>query len=180
MFSCYLKMERRQSVKKDGSESKIPRYVVTSQAGYFKPLQSIKNPKNEIVLYWNRNDKCNKNSTSETRLQCQLRGYGSLNFSSVYLENTKIGEMSIGHGEPDTKAVFTKRDKKTGKINETNNPFHENRSDGYLFLIAPDEKTIEILVVPKGRQLIRGYAGMLADGQLNEAINELRKSAKSE
>ena len=167
MFSCYLKMERRQSTKKDGSESKTPRYVVTAQAGYFKPLQAIKNAKNEIVMYYQRNDKCNPNSKSETRLQCK----GSVNFSSVYLDSLKIGETLIGSGEPPQA-----KELKGGK----ENPFFDNRSDGYLFLIAPDEKTIEILIVPQGRQLIRGYAGMLADGRLNEALNELRKSAKWE
>jgi hypothetical protein len=58
-------MERRQSVKKDGTESKTPRYAVTAQAGYFKPLQSIRNAKNEIVMYYQRNEKCNPNSTAE-------------------------------------------------------------------------------------------------------------------
>ena len=94
MFSCYLKLERRQSTKKDGSESKTPRYVVTSQAGYFKPLQAIRNAKNEIVMYYQRNEKCNPNSKAETRLQCK----GSVNFSSVYLDNLKIGETLIGYG----------------------------------------------------------------------------------
>jgi hypothetical protein len=160
-----MKMERRQSVKKDGTESKIPRYVMTVQAGYFKPVTAIKNAKNEIVMYYQRNEKCNTNSKAETRLQCK----GSVNFSSVYFEDLKIGETLIGYGEPpQTKEL------KGGKIN----PFFDNRSDGYLFIIPPDLKTIEILIVPQGRQLIRGYASKLADGQLNEALNELRKSAK--
>jgi hypothetical protein len=158
-------MERRQSIKKDGTESKTPRYVVTAQAGYFKPLQSIKNKKGEIVMYYQRNEKCNPNSTAETRLQCK----GSVNFSSVYLENLKIGETLIGYGEPpQTKEL------KGGK----QHPFFDNREDGYLFVISPDQKTIEILVVPGGRQLIRGYAAKLADGQLDEAMNELRKLSK--
>jgi len=158
-------MERRQSVKKDGTESKTPRYVVTAQAGYFKPLQAIKNAQNEIVMYYQRNDKCNPNSKSDTRLQCK----GSINFSSVYLDSLKIGEMLIGSGEPPQA-----KELKGGK----ENPFFDNRSDGYLFLIAPEEKTIEILIVPNGRQLIRGYAKMLSDGVLNEALNQMRKSAK--
>jgi hypothetical protein len=167
MFSCYLKLERRQSIKKDGSESKTPRYVVTAQAGYFKPLQSIKNAKGDIVMYYQRNEKCNPGSKAETRLQCK----GSINFSSVYLDNLKIGEMKIGYGEPPQTAKL-KGDKK--------NPFFDNRVDGYLFVVSNDLNMIEILIVPNGRQLIKGYAGMLADGLLNEALNELRKSAKSE
>jgi hypothetical protein len=136
-----------------------------AQAGYFKPLDALKNAKNEIVMYYQPNDKCNPNSTAETRLQCK----GSINFSSVYLKNLKIGETLIGYGEPPQEKEL-KGDKQ--------NPFFDNRADGYLFIIAPDLKTIEILIVPQGRQLIRGYAAKLADGQLNEALNELRKSAK--
>jgi hypothetical protein len=160
-------MERRQSIKKDGTESKTPRYAVTAQAGYFKPLEALKNAKNEIVMYYQRNDKCNPNSTAETRLQCK----GNINFSSIYFEGLKPGETLIGYGEPPQSKEF-----KGGK----QNPFFDNRADGYLFVVEPGLNTIEILIVPQGRQLIRGYAAELADGQLNEALDELRKSAKGE
>jgi len=167
VFSCYIKLERRQSIKKDGSESKTPRYVATASAGYFKPLQSIKNAKDEIVMYCQRTEQCNKNSKAETRLQCK----DSVNFSSVYFDNLKIGDTLIGYGEPpQTKEL------KGGKQNQ----FFDNREDGYLFVASPDLNTIEILIVPQGRQLIRGYAKMLADGVLNEALNVLRKQAKNE
>jgi hypothetical protein len=158
-------MERRQTIKKDGTESKTPRYVATAKAGYFKPLTAIKNAKNEIVMYYQRNDKCNPNSKAETRLQCK----GSVNFSSVYFQNMKIGETLIGYGEPPrTKEL------KGGK----QNPFSENIEDGYLFLISPDLNTIEIIVVPNGRYLIQGVAKKLEDGQLNEALKQIRYTAK--
>jgi len=167
MFSCYLKMKRLH-LKPNGTEYSInaPKYVVTAQAGYFKPLETMKAKRTgKVEMYLQRNEKCNPNSTAETRLQCK----GSINFSSVYLENLKIGETLIGYGEPpQTKEL------KGGK----QNPFFDNRADGYLFVLSPDTETIEILIVPSGRQLIRGYAAKLADGQLNEALNELRKSAK--
>ena len=165
MFDCYLKMERRQTTKKDGTESGTPRYVVTEQAGYFKPLEAIKNAQNEIVMYHQRNDKCNKKSTAETRLQCK----GSINFSSVYLQNLKIGETLIGCGEPPQA-----KELKGGK----QNPFYDNRADGYLFIIAPDYKTIEILIVGKSRYLIQGIAKQLSDGQFDEALKQMRDMAK--
>jgi hypothetical protein len=167
MFSCYLKLERRQSIKKDGTESKTPRYVGIAQAGYFKPAQAMKNAKGEIVMYYQRNEKCNPNSTAETRLQCK----GSINFSSVYFENLKIGEALIGYGEPPQA-----KELKGGKAN----PFFESRADGYLFVVSKDLKTIEILIVPQGRQLIRGYAAQLADGNLSEALEPVRKNAKND
>jgi hypothetical protein len=158
-------MERRQSTKKDGTESKTPRYVAIVQAGYFKPLNELKNKGGEIVMYYQRNDKCNPNSKAETRLQCK----GSVNFSSVYLQNMKIGETLIGHGEPPQA-----KELKGGK----QNPFYGNREDGYLFLIAPDLSTIEIIIVPNGRYLIQGVAKQLEDGQFNEALKQIRYTAK--
>ena len=121
-------------------------------------------------MFNNPNKDCNPKSKAETRLQCQCKG-SSINFSSIYLESLKIGETLIGYGEPpQTKKL--KGDKE--------NSFFDNRMDGYLFIISPDFQTIEILVIPQGRQLVRGYAQKLADGQLNEALYEVRKSAKTE
>jgi hypothetical protein len=176
-------MERRQSIKKDGTESKTPRYVVTVGAGYFKPLEGLKNAKNEIVMYYQRNDKCNPNSTSETRLQCK----GDVNFSSVYFESLKIEETLIGYGEPpQDKLLKPKVVKKSGKTTVRPNPFYENRADGYLFIITPGPnmieigpETIEILIVPGGRYLIRGVAKQLADGQFDEALKLIRETAKA-
>jgi hypothetical protein len=165
MFSCYLKLERRQSIKKDGTESKTPRYMVTAQAGYFRPLEAIKNAKNEVVMYYQRNDKCNPNSMAETRLQCK----NSINFSSIYLQNLKIGEMLIGYGEPPQIMEL-----KGGQ----QNPFLNNRADGYLFIIAPDLKMIEIIIVPGARYIIQGIAKQLSDGQLDEALLQMRETAK--
>jgi hypothetical protein len=182
-------MERRQTVKKDGTRSTTPRYEVTAQAGYFKPLEAIKNAKGEVVMYYQRNDKCNPNSTSETRIQCK----DSVNFSSVFLMNLKIGETLIGYGEPQKEKMLNPQKKKgkDGKVTliERTNPFYENRNDGYLFIIAPDTDlnglevlkappTIEILIVPDGRYLIQGTAKQLADGQFDEALKQMRETAK--
>jgi len=158
-------MERRQTLKKDGTESKTPRYEVTAVDGYFKPLEAIKNAKNEIVMYYQRNDKCNKKSTAETRLQCN----GSINFSSVYFGCMKIGELLIGYGEPPQA-----KELKGGK----QNPFFENKDDGYIFIVYPDYTTIEILIVPNQRWLIQGIAKRLSDGQFNEALETIRNNAK--
>jgi hypothetical protein len=186
MFSCYLKMERRQSVKKDGTESKTPRYVATGRAGYFKPLDSIKNAKGEIVMYCQRNDKCNHKSKAEIRLQCQYKS-SSVNFSSIYFLDIEIGKSLIGYGEPpDDKMLKSEMKKnKDGSITEIKrpNPFYESRWDGYLFLISSrgDDgypNTIEILVVHDCRALIHGAAKKLADGQFDEELKQMRDTAK--
>jgi hypothetical protein len=181
--TLYLKLERRQTLKKDGTRSKTPRYVVTAHAGHAKWFEALKNAKNEIVMYYQRNDKCNPNSKAETRLQCK----DSINFSSIYLLDMKIAETLIGYGEPPITKTFEKKDK-DGKITEYPNPFYDDRNDGYLFIITPDTdettevvnapKTIEIIVVHNGRYLIQGFAKELIDGQFNEALEQIRKSAK--
>ncbi|MDR1120473.1 MAG: hypothetical protein LBM08_06105 [Dysgonamonadaceae bacterium] len=95
----------------------------------------------------------------------------------------KIGETLIGHGEPPRKEMLKpiREKKKDGSITlkKHPNPFYENRTDGYLFIVAPDMKTIEILVISNGSALIRGYAAMLADGQLDEALEQMRNEAKT-
>lgn len=132
------------------------------QAGYFKPLEAMTGRYNEITMFMSNPAKSGFKSKTELRLQCKK----SINFSGIFLLNVEAGKTLIGYGEPpQTKEL------KGGK----QNPFFDNRADGYLFLIAPDMNTIEILIVPQGRQLIRGWAAKLADGQLNDALNELRK-----
>jgi hypothetical protein len=183
--TLYLKLERRQTLKKDGSKSKTPRYVVTAHAGHAKWFEALKNAKNEIVMYYQRNDKCNPHSKSETRLQCK----DSINFSSIYLLDMKIAETLIGYGEPPMTKTFEKKGK-DGKIIEHPNHFYDDRNDGYLFIITPTPdtettevvnapKTIEIIVVHNGRYLIQGAAKELIDGQFNEGLEQIRKSAKS-
>jgi hypothetical protein len=178
-FSCYIGLERRQSVKNDGTESKTPRYEVTALAGYFRPLEAIKDPKGEIVMYYQRNDQCNKNSKAETRLQCK----GSINFSSIYLLGTDFDGCLIGYGEPSKEKFLTplKKKSKEGRIEiERPNPFYENKEDGYLFIVGAGgvPETIEILVVPNGRYLIQGIAMQLADGQFDDALKQVREVAR--
>jgi hypothetical protein len=179
MFSCYLNLERRQSTKKDGTESKTPRYAVTAQAGYFKPLEVLKDTKGNIVMYLNGTLGIIE-SPDTRRADCYLQCKDSMNFSSVY--TLELNSKSIiAHGTPPDKQMLKpKTVKKQGKVTQVEraNPFYENRNDGYLFLIAPDYKTIEILIVPNGRYLIQGLAKKLADGQCDEAIKTMRVVAK--
>jgi hypothetical protein len=183
MFSYYLKLERLKTPKKDGSERKTPAYTGTLQAGYFKPSESLKNASGDIVMYCQRNDKCNPNSKSELRLQCK----GSINFSSIYFLNIDACKLMTGYGEPPFEKMFKpKKVKNTDggikKEVERPNPFYENRNDGYLFIVALGgdniPETIEILVMSDGRHLIQGYAKQLADGQFTDALNQIRSTAK--
>jgi hypothetical protein len=115
-------------------------------------------------MYMPPTHKSNTKSKAEVRLQCK----GSINFSSLYFEGLKHGEALVGSGEPpQTKELKNKKP----------NPFFESRADGYLFIVSNDFQTIEILVVPNHRNLVRGYATQLADGELNEVLQTIRNTA---
>jgi hypothetical protein len=176
----YLILEKRQSVKKDGKESKTPRYVLIRQAGYYKPLQAIKNAKGEIVFYLLGTDGI-INANDRRRADVWLQSK-EMNFSSIYRLDLDT-ENIVGYGNPaDAKLFKPKRIKgKDGKIKvvERANPFFENRGDGFLFIINPDYSVIEIIIVPNGKYHIQSIAKKYADGKMDEELNTLRKAAQS-
>ena len=175
IFSAYMKFEQLpDDVKKRNYikvGAKVPRLDLTRLAGYYKPLQSLTNKNGQIYLYI-QEAKDRINSPDERRAERYLQGKDSLNFSSVYLLQHPDPESPfIGYGNPDRSKTFSK--------NHKPNPFYDNRDDGFLFLIAPDWKTVEILVVTNGYNTIQGNAKGLADGVYNEALETMRAAAKT-
>lgn len=175
IFSAYMKFEqlpdevkRRNNIKVG---AKVPRLDLTRLAGYYKPLQSLTNKNGQIFIYI-QEAKDRINSPDERRAERYLQGKDSLNLSSVYLLRRSTPESPfVGYGNPDRSKTFSKSHKP--------NPFYECRDDGFLFLIAPDWQTIEILVVTNGYNTIQGNAKGLADGAYNEALETMREAAKS-
>jgi len=171
-FSCYIRLDNRTP-----KDAKTPQYEVTETAGYFPPLETLKNPKNRIVFYLIKNDNginCRESRKAGYHLQCK----DSVNFSSIYVIETTGGGV-IAYGEPQPgEFLKPKKDKKTGKETPRPNPFYHNRNDGYLFIISQDWSVIEVLVVQDGRHLIRGTAQKLADARFDEALKTMRGTAK--
>jgi hypothetical protein len=171
MFDCYLRLEQlpaeiksRHKIKLD---AKTPRFDVTAQFGYFKPLEYLKNPKGMIILYLQATDGM-INSIDRRRADVWLQCKNSVNFSSIYMLDLGT-ETVIGYGyPPDTKTL------KGGK----ENVFFDNRADGYLFLANKDFSQIEILIIPNGKHIVQGVAKQLADGKLNEILQQFRAEAK--
>ena len=176
MFDCYLRIEvlpcevkKRHKIK---AESSIPRLDVTAQAGYYKPLEALKNDKG--IIYFNLIETRGYiNSTdirrADVRLQCRDNiGKQSVNFSSIYLLDLNT-ENIIAYGNPPSAKTL-----KTGK----QNPFFENREDGFLFLAKKDFSEIEILIVPNGKYIIQGLAKEISDGKMNDILKNLRSHAK--
>lgn len=177
IFSAYLKLEQLPDEVKSRNKiklgAKVPRFDLTRWAGYYKPLESLKNKKGQIVFYLNETRGI-IDSTDQRRADRFLMGKDSLNFSSVYLLDGSIqndGSGFVGYGNPNRAKTYSK-DKKP-------NPFLEVKNDGFLFLIAPDWQAVEVLVIPDGYNTILGNAKALADGVYNEGLETMRATAKT-
>lgn len=171
-FKAYIKIEQLPDELKAKHKIKIgaskPRFDVTGVSGYWPELESIKNRKGQICFYLLENDGF-IDTNALRRADRRLQAKDSLNFSSVYLLNLNT-EPLVGYGNPNGQKTYSK-DKKP-------NPFFECRTDGYLFIIQPDWKAIEILVITNGLYTIEANAKAFADGQYNEALATLRATAK--
>ncbi len=175
-FSVYVKMEqlpdevkRRNKIKVG---AKIPRYDVTAMAGYYKPLEQLRNPKGQI--YFNLNPtKGIINSSDQRRADRYLQGINSYNLTSVYLLDytTNANDYIFAYGNPNGGATFGGKKKRP-------NPFFENRNDGFLFVITPDWQTIEMLVILNGANTILGNAKALEDGVYSSQLETIRATAK--
>lgn len=171
-IKAYIKIEQLPDELKAKHKIKIggktPRFDVTRFFGYYPELESIKNPKGQIFFYLMENMGY-INATDQRRADNRLQAKDSLNFSSIYLLNLNT-EPLVGYGNPYDQKTYSK-DKKP-------NPFYECKTDGYLFIIQPDWKAIEIVVVTNGQPIIQAFAKAYADGEYNEAMATLRATAK--
>ncbi len=175
IFSAYLKLEQLPDEVKSRNKiklgAKVPRFDLTRLAGYYKPLESLKNKKGQIILYLNETRGI-IDSPDQRRADRFLMGKDSLNFSSVYLLDCSTnGGGFVGYGNPNRAKTYSK-DKKP-------NPFLEVKNDGFLFLIAPDWRSVEVLIIPDGYNTILGNAKAMADGVYNEALATMRATAKT-
>lgn len=174
VFDVYMQFEQLPDEVKKRHKIKIgatvPRYDLTNWAGYYKPFESLKNPKGQICLYLNETRGI-INSTDKRRADRFLMAKDSLNLSSVFLlDSSTPSDLGIvGYGNPNRAATYGK-DKKQ-------NPFLNYKNDGFLFLIAPDWKRFEMLVIPNGCNTILGNAKAMADGFYNEALETMRATA---
>ena len=173
MFSFYLKLEQRTKVFKSGKIGKDTRYIAISQAGYFKHIEAMRGKGGDVVMHLKGVENGAPKSTAEINLQCSYNDgkikNGSLNFSSLFFENIHPDKVMFANGEPNDNAKL-----KDGKPN----PFYDCKNDGYLFIVTPDLKTVEILIIPNSRVLIVGYRKKLADGQFDEVLQQIRNASK--
>ena len=171
-FKAYMLLEQLPDELKAKHKiklgAKVPRYDLTRFSGYYPELESLKNPKGQIYFNLIKTEYA-IDTTDQRRADRFLQGKGSFNFSSVYLLNLNT-EQLIGFGNPNGNKTYSKEHKP--------NPFFATKTDGYLFVVTPDWKAIEILVISGGLYTIEANAKALADGEYNEALATLRAAAK--
>lgn len=173
LFSAYLRLEQLPDDIKAKHKIKIgaqkPRFDLTKQAGYYKPLEQLKNSKNGQTCFF-LNETNGVINSHTNRAERFLQAKNSLNVSSVYLLSlATTNGYYTGYGYPNPSKTYSKQKRP--------NPFYECRNDGFLFAIAEDWKTIEVLVIPYGKNTIQGYANALADGVFREQLDSLRGTA---
>lgn len=159
----------------DNIQRKTPKYTVISEAGYYPPMEDLKNKKGIISMYL-----MGKRKEGDNVPSMRLQAKNSLNFTGLK-EYFLDGKLSgYAYGNP--------LDSETYSSKKRNNPFYEYRHDGYLFIIQIDKTTmskaapivptaIELIVIEDGAVLIPSYCKQLIMGGFDEAINSLRKQA---
>jgi len=183
-FEAYIRLEQLADDVKRANKvkvgAKVPRYDVTATAGYYKPLEALTNAKGMCILYLNetRGVITSPDARRADRFLMGRAGKDSVNVSSVYLLNpdtegstaadTAAEGSIVGYGNPNGFHIL-----KSGNPN----PFYGSGHDGFLFLISPDWRLIEWLVVPDGVNTILGNAKAMADGVYNEALQTMRAAA---
>ena len=130
----------------------------------YKGLTEFVNKKGQLFFY---KTSCRDfiNTHNKRIAEFSLTG-GGLNFSSIYIDDIDYPE--IGYGYPNANRLLS---------NGKTNPLFEFRNDGYLFLINKDYSTIELFVIPDGRNLISSYYQKMIDGGFDYEVLRLRQKA---
>lgn len=130
-----------------------------------KGLTNFVNSKGQLFFY--KTPCRNFINTDSKRLSEMSLTDGSLNFSSIYIDDLDCPE--IGYGYPNANRLLS---------NGSENPLFPFRNDGYLFLINKDYSIIELFVIPDARNLIGSYYQKMIDGGFDDEVRELRNQAK--
>lgn len=160
----------------DTNSKKIPKYVITTQAGYYPPMEQIKGRNGLVFMYLMEKLKEGTNVPS-----MRLQAKDSLNFTGLkeYFVDGRLSGFAYGY--PLTDKTYSSKKKE--------NPFYEYKDDGYLFIVHQDRNAdtapeqirptvIELIILDGAKVLISSYCKQLMMGGFDEAIKSLREQAK--
>lgn len=163
----YAKFELSKESKK------TPKYIITKQAGYYEPMESLKGRDGQISMYL-----MEKLKDGEQVPAMRLQAKSSLNFTGLkdYFVDGKISGYAFGY--PDEKPTYSSK-KKT-------NPFFKYKNDGFLFIVHIDKDdkkgiiplSFELIVLEDNKVLIASYCKQLIMGGFNDELKILREQAK--
>lgn len=175
----YMRLEQlleHKNITRKGvtTPRKQPRFDLVACAGYWEPLERLKNYRGEIFFNLIPSDKNEYRkqggTTPEYYLQVTPAKSGSINFSGVRFLYEEGKEKLFASGEPSKQAKL-----KGGVIN----PMYARREDGFLFIFSKDMQTLEVIVLEGGGTLIDAYRKQLSCGGLDDILVSMRKQAKS-
>lgn len=158
---------------------KTPKYVVTTQAGYYPPMKTIIGRDKKVSMYLQvSKDSGSKKDNAPTM---KLQAKDSLNFTGLkdYFVNGKLSGFAYGY--PLAAKTYSRKQKP--------NPFYKYKEDGFLFIIHQDMTAvtepqkikptyIELIVLEGAKVLISSYCKQLMMGGFDEALSSLREQAK--
>lgn len=162
------------------SKIKTPKYWLTSQWGYYPPMDLIKGREGVPYLYL-----MPKRKEGASVPPMSLQAKDSLNLTGLkdyYVDGVFSG---YAYGEPSTKKTY-------GSSNKPN-PFYDYRGDGYLFIMPKEEtvkthmekrgevvipKIIEFIVLSGGAPLIPHYCKQMLMGGFDKELQAIRQQAR--
>jgi hypothetical protein len=156
-------------------EAKIPRLDTIALAGYYPPLEALKNSKGQI--FFNLIETRGIIDATDRRRAAFWLQCNGLNFSSVFTLDLGF-ENIVGFGNPAIDKFLKPQKRKNGSIIERPNPFYEYRNDGFLFIATPDDSVLVIIIVSGGKSYIQSMVKKYADGQMTEILEALRSAAQ--
>lgn len=156
------------------SGNKTPKYRVDVEAGYYQPMEQLRNKKGFVEMYLMPQIKKDLNAPA-----MRLQAKNSLNFTGLYDYFTGGRLTGFAYGYP----LDSKR---YGGKNAQPNPFYDYRKDCFLFIVDKSSdmlkgcpREIELLVIENGKPLATGYVKMLAMGGFDDDLKLIRQQAKS-
>lgn len=136
-----------------------------SRLGGYRGLEPIYSHKGQFYLYLTNSGHF-LNADSRRKPEWSLTRSG-FNLTSIYLEDFDFPQY--GYGYP-----YSERFMGDG----SENPLYNFRNDAYLIIMNADRSEVELLVIPDSRNMISSYYNLMLDGELDEAIAQLRKDVK--
>ena len=151
---------------------KTPKFTITTQAGFYEPMQKLVGRDGKISF-----NLMEKLKEGENVPSMRLQGKNSLNFTGLkdFFQDGKLSGFAYGY--PLDKPTYSKDEKP--------NPFFDYKQDGFLFLIEQDEKdptnltptSIELVVLEGAKVLISAYCKQMTMGGFDEVLELLRQQA---